>query len=123
MADDLLHIASWLPWWVGVVLALAGYLGLHRLAGGSVAAAPQSGQAGVMAVQVMIKGGASVLQYILPAILFAGAGVSAWRRRERNVLAADAAKSPAADVLDGMTWQQSEKLVGEAFRLQGYSVT
>ena len=71
----------------------------------------------------MIKGGASVLQYILPAILLIGAGVSAWRRRERNLLAADAAKSPAADVLDGMSWQQFEKLVGEAFRLQGYSVS
>ena len=31
--------------------------------------------------------------------------------------------SKAADALDGMTWQQFEKLVGEAFCLQGYSVT
>jgi restriction system protein len=30
--------------------------------------------------------------------------------------------SPAASALDGMTWQQFERLVGEAFRLQGYQV-
>jgi restriction system protein len=38
------------------------------------------------------------------------------------MLVADATKSEAAGVLDGMTWRQFEKLVGEAFRLQGYQV-
>jgi restriction system protein len=33
------------------------------------------------------------------------------------------AQSKAADVLDGMSWQEFERLVGEAFRLQGYAVT
>ena len=31
-------------------------------------------------------------------------------------------ESKAANVLDDMNWQQFEQLVGEAFRLKGYSV-
>jgi restriction system protein len=31
-------------------------------------------------------------------------------------------QSDSADALNGMTWQQFEQLVGEAFRLQGYTV-
>jgi restriction system protein len=51
-----------------------------------------------------------------------GAAISAWKKRERKALIRDVVQSAAADVLDGMSWQQFERLVGEAFRLQGYSV-
>ena len=43
-----------------------------------------------------------------------------WKVRRRTNLASHAS---TADVLDGMTWQQFERLVGEAFRLQGFRVT
>jgi restriction system protein len=56
-------------------------------------------------------------------ICSAGAAVSAWRRRERQQLVTDMAQSGAADALDGMSWHQFEKLVGEGFRLQGYRVS
>jgi restriction system protein len=52
----------------------------------------------------------------------AGAGVSAWRRQERQRLVADATQSKASDGLDGMSWRELEMLVGEGFRLQGYQV-
>ncbi len=61
-------------------------------------------------------------QYILPLFCLAGAGISAWKRREHKVLVENVVQSKSADALDGMTWQQFEQLVGEAFRLQGYSV-
>ena len=32
LADDLIELVSRLPWWVGVVLALVGYLVLHGVA-------------------------------------------------------------------------------------------
>ena len=34
----------------------------------------------------------------------------------------NATASPAVSILEGMTWQEFEMLVGEGFRLQGYSV-
>ncbi len=61
-------------------------------------------------------------QYVLPLICVAGAGLSAWRRRERGTLMQNVVQSDSADALNGMSWQQFEQLVGEAFRLQGYTV-
>ena len=83
----------------------------------------QPGQLGAMVVQTFGKTLATIGQYLLPLICLAGAGISAWRRRERAALVQNVVQSKSADALDGMTWQQFEQLVGEAFRLQGYTVT
>ncbi len=45
------------------------------------------------------------------------------KRQQRRSLVAGVARSRAPDALDGMSWQDFELLVGEAFRLQGYEVT
>ena len=65
---------------------------------------------------------ANVGQYLLPVICLVGAGISAWRRKERMGLVADVTQSEASDALDGMNWRQFEMLFGEGFRLQGYQV-
>ena len=122
-AEDWIEIVSRLPWWAGVALAVVFYLVLHRVAAQQVVAAVQSGQMGDMVTQTLWKTLATFGQYILPFVCLAGAGVSAWRRHERRGLVADVVGSKAADALDGMSWQQFEQLVGEAFRLQGYAVT
>ena len=44
------------------------------------------------------------------------------RGRKRQALVADVVQAKSADALDGMSWQEFEMLVGEAFRLQGFSV-
>jgi restriction system protein len=111
-----------MPWWAGVVLAIGSYLLLHHWAGQPVTATTQPGQVGTMLSQTLWRALASAGQYIVPLICIAGAFVSVWRRKERKQLVADVGQSPVADVLDGMTWQQFEQLVGEGFRLQGYRV-
>jgi restriction system protein len=111
-----------LPWWAGVALALVSYFGLHQVAEQPAALAVQPGQIGALVTQSIWRGLATVGQYALPLICLAGAGMSAWRRRERKQLVANVMAGKAADVLDGMSWQQFERLVGEAFRLQGYRV-
>ena len=121
-AEDWTDLVAMLPWWAGVALALLFYSILHRIASQPVAAAVQPGQMGAMVVQAMWKALAGFGQYLLPLICLVGAGTSAWRRRERRALLTNVVQSKAADVLDNMTWQQFEHLVGEAFRLQGYSV-
>ena len=121
-AEDLMGLIALLPWWAGVALAVVLYVVLHRVASQQVATAVQPGQAGAMAVQTIWKTLAGIGQYILPLFCLAGAGISAWKRREHKVLVENVVQSKSADALDGMTWQQFEQLVGEAFRLQGYSV-
>ena len=44
----------------------------------------------------------------------------AWKSGARQKLVTDVVQSKAADAVDGMSWREFEKLVGEGFRLQGY---
>jgi restriction system protein len=62
-------------------------------------------------------------QYIVPLAFIIGAGISAYGRHKRSALLADVQNEPSASALNGMTWQEFEMLVGEAFRRGGYAVT
>jgi restriction system protein len=121
-AEGLMEVVALLPWWAGVVLALLSYFLLHQVAAQPAAVAAQSGQIGTVMTQSIWRGLATAGQYTLPMIFLVGAGLSAWRQRERSQLVENVTAGKAADVLDGMSWQQFERLVGEAFRLQGYRV-
>lgn len=121
-AEDLMDLVSLLPWWAGVLLALLSYAVLHRVAAQPAMAVADPNQFGELVTQTFWRSLASVGQYFVPLICLGGAAVSAWRRRERKALVVNVTESKAADVLDGMSWRQFEKLVGEAFRLQGYAV-
>ena len=120
--EDLIELFSMLPWWAGVAVAVVSYVVLGSVAAQPVATAAQPGQVGAMVTQTIWRAFAGVGQYALPLICLVGAGASAWGRRERQVLIANVMHSKAADALDGMSWQQFERLVGEALRLQGYAV-
>lgn len=121
-AEDVMGLVARLPWWVGVLLAGLAYLALHHVASQPTAATVQPGQVGAVVTQTLWRTLASIGQYVLPILCLAGAAMSAWRRRERKRLTGNVARSEAAEVLDGMSWQQFERLVGEGFRLQGYRV-
>ena len=120
--EDVMDLVAMLPWWAGVLLAGLAYLALHHVASQPTAATVQPGQVGAMVTRTLWRTLASIGQYVLPILCLAGAGMSAWRRRERKQLIGNVARSEAADALDGMSWQQFERLVGEGFRLQGYRV-
>lgn len=122
-AEDLFELIALMPWWVGVALALVGYVLLHRMAAPVVPAVVQPGQVANLIGQSLVTALASIGQYIVPAICLAGAAASAWKRRQRQSLVANVANARGADSLDGMSWREFEVLVGEAFRLQGYTVT
>jgi restriction system protein len=119
--EDLFGIAAAFPWWVGVVLAIVAYVVLHRYAVAEVPTKPVAGQLGQMMVAQMIKMFSIYLQYILPLIFLSGSVASYMERKKREHLV-DGVVNKAADVLNGMTWQEFEMLVGEAFRLKGYTV-
>lgn len=120
--EAMLDVVSRLPWWGGVALAVVFYLVLHSIAGRQITAVAQPGQMSAIVAQSMWRALAGIGQYLLPMICLIGAGISAWRRRERTALIANVVQGDATSVLDGMSWQQFERLVGEAFRLQGFGV-
>ncbi len=121
--EDILDLAALLPWWVGVAIAVVGYVVLHRMAAPVQVAAVQPGQIGDLMTKTMISGLAYGGQYLVPFIGLLGAAMSFIRRKQRTALISDVAQAKSANALDGMSWREFQILVGEAFRLQGYRVT
>ena len=120
-AENLIDLVALLPWYVGVVLAIVGYLVLHRIAAGPLVALKPGDVSSAM-VGALGRGLASAGQYILPLICLVGAAISVWRGHSRRSLIDSATRSDAPGVLDGMSWREFETLVGEGFRRQGYTV-
>jgi restriction system protein len=120
--EDLIEIVALLPWWTGVGLAIVAYMLLHPIATAEIATPTQAGQMEQFAGKQLYKTLAMFGQYLLPLICLIGAGISVWRRRRRSQLADGVAQNPAADALNGMSWQEFEMLVGEAFRRRGFAV-
>ncbi len=120
--EDLIEITSKLPWWVGVVLALVAYVGLHSVSVSEATAVAQPGKMGELVKQTLFQTLATVGQYLLPFAFLVGAVTSAYGRGKRNKLHEQVANNPERAVLNGMSWKEFETLVGEAFRRKGYSV-
>lgn len=79
--EDLLEIASRLPWWLGLVLAGVCYVWLHHVATEPMTTGPADlKNMGGLMVGMYWRGFATAFQYILPAVCVLGAAVSAYRR-------------------------------------------
>lgn len=117
------EVATLLPWWAGTGLAVIAYVVLHRYATAEVATSAVPGQIGQMVVGQLTKTLASIGQYVVPFLFLAGAVASFLGKRKRAGLIDDVATGKPGEALRGMSWRDFELLVGEAFRLQGYSVT
>lgn len=121
-AEDIIDLTALLPWWAGVALAVVLYVVLHRLSAPVPTAGVQPGQIGGFMARTMVATLASIGQYLLPLLCLIGAAASYWKRRQRSALVAAVPPTYTAQMLDGMSWQAFEMLVGEAYRLQGYAV-
>ena len=63
-------------------------------------------------------------QYLIPFTCLIGAIGSIVGRHRRKALLEDVkAATQPGKTIDGLSWQQFEQLIGEAFRKQGYSIT
>lgn len=121
--EDLIEITSKLPWWVGILLAITAYFGLHNIASSEVTVVTQPGQMGQLISQSFFKTLAIFGQYLLPFVFLLGSATSAYGRYKRKALHEQVASSPNSGELNNMSWQAFEALVGEAFRRKGYAVT
>jgi restriction system protein len=121
--EDIVELTALLPWWLGVSLAIVSYFVLHSMAAAQVVMTTDSPQhVGQIITGTLMKTLASIGQYLLPFLCLIGAVVSLWRRRTRTKLVDDVIAGAGSSALQNMSWQAFEKVVGEAFRLQGYSV-
>jgi restriction system protein len=120
--DDLLTIASKLPWKVSVGLAFVAYIVLHLVALGS--AQPPSATTTAELGNVVIRGFIHIFslftQYIIPVGFLIGAAASFLKRRQSSGLLEEA--RTGRDIAT-ISWQEFERLVGEGFRQRGFKVS
>lgn len=120
--EDLIDVASMLPWWLGVVLAGASYGALHWYTNSPLPVIENPRQINDAVLPAVLRGFAAAGQYVFLIGFLFGAVVSAWKASKRNGLAANAATDPTTSTLNQMSWREFELVVGEAFRQRGYKV-
>jgi restriction system protein len=121
--EDMIEVFAMLPWWAGVLLAFIAYFILHHYATAEVVQPASGAQLGANIASQLGKTLAMFGQYLLPLAFLIGASISAYGRHRRNELFTGIQKGSSPSELNGMTWQEFEILVGEAFRRRGYTVT
>lgn len=121
--EDLIDIAAMLPWWAGLLVALIAYFVLHHYASAVVAPVTSDAQLSNVVTGQLGKTLAMIGQYLVPLAFIIGAGMSALGRHKRAGLFTDVQQGSSPAVLNGMSWQEFEMLVGEAFRRGGYAVS
>lgn len=114
--DDLIFLASKLPWWSSLILAVASGVYLHGVATAPTAVASDVQHLQSIMTQTLFKTLATAGQYLLPLIFVIGAITSVIGRRRRRELL------NTGHAVNDFTWQEFELLVGEALRRQGFSI-
>ncbi len=118
----MILVASKLPWWANLVLALLSYLVLHGIASRPLApVATSPGQMGDVVVKGFITTAAFFGQLVLPFAFIFGAVLSFISARRQKKLYDKVAAQPAA--IHDLVWQDFERLLSEHFRRQGFLVT
>ncbi|MCC7091558.1 MAG: restriction endonuclease [Nitrosomonas sp.] len=122
IAEDLLKITATLPWWVGIALAVAVYVLLQSYAILETPIQAVPGQIGHQVAGQMIRMFAYYGQYILPLLFLSGALASFLKQRKRKNLVWVARNEKSNDPLHDISWKDFELLVGEVFRMRGFTV-
>lgn len=117
--EDLIELASVLPWKVGVAIAVVSYLGFHYVAEMPNVVSTGIKQMGASVGKQIFITMAMFMQYIIPFAFLVGAGISAYKRRHRSQLLDT---QSGIESIRAMSWQDFEYLVGEIFRRQDFMV-
>ncbi len=120
---DLMHIGLKLPWRAAVLLAAGSFLVFHFVVISTSAPAGTTTLAGLGNVvgHQFTHTFALFLQFLVPVGLIIGAIIGYFKQSQAKSLVRSARANPKA--ISEMTWREFERLVGEAFRQRGYTVT
>jgi restriction system protein len=117
--EDLLDIASSIPWKISLIIAVISYFFFHYFAIQALPVATDlHSVANSFGKQLFITF-SKFLQYVIPVIFIIGACVSSFRTKHRIKLLD---KQSGIESIRDMSWQNFELLVGEAFRRKGFDV-
>jgi restriction system protein len=121
--DDLLTLASRLPWKVSMGLAAISFIVLHIIASnfGRAVTATSTADLGGVVIRQYIHVFAMLLQFILPVGFLVGAVVSLVKRSHSKALL-DNVRGGAGRDISSLSWKEFETLVAEGFRCRGFDV-
>lgn len=119
--EDIIDIASKLPWRINCILAVVSFIVLHLVSGIVPEKLTGVGQMGAFAAKQIWITLAMFGQYVLPFAFLLGGLVSFIKEKKRDRLYTTAANDSGADALFNMNWQEFEMLVEEHFRRKGYT--
>lgn len=122
IAEDLFKITATLPWWAGIALAVAIYVLLQPYAVFETPIQATPGQISRVVAGQMGRTFAYYGQYILPLLFLSGALASFFKQRKRKNLVRIAGSGKTNDPLHDINWKDFEMLVGEVFRIRGFTV-
>ncbi|GFO57563.1 hypothetical protein GMSM_45700 [Geomonas sp. Red276] len=120
--EDLVDLASLLPWKVSLLLAPITYLILHAIASRPLIRATAPGQMGDAFYRGLVTTVAMFGQWMVPAIFVIGAIFSAIKTLKQRKLYEKVQSKPQVGALNEMSWEEFECLVGEHFRRDGFTV-
>ncbi|MBX3618101.1 restriction endonuclease [Nitrosomonas sp.] len=122
IAGDLFKITATLPWWVGIALAVAIYVLLQPYAVLETPIQVAPGQINSVVAGQMGRTFAYYGQYILPLLFLSGALASFFKQHKRKNLVRTVGSRKTDDPLHDINWKDFELLVGEVFRMRGFTV-
>ena len=117
--EDLLDIASSIPWKISLIIAVISYFFFHYFATQALPVATDLKSITDSLPKQIFINFSKFLQYIIPVVFVIGACVSSFKSKHRSKLLD---KQSGIESIRDMSWQDFELLVGEAFRRKGFEV-
>lgn len=121
--EDLMDFASKLHWALSLILFVVVFVALTLISQHYLAPTSPTQESNIAAPLVNSMYGyfAGFARWLIAPPFLVGAGVSWWKSRHRVRLLSDAKADPAE--IERLSWRDFERLVGQAYRQQGYFVT
>ena len=122
--EDVIILASKLPWWACLIMALVSYGVLHAIAARPmIAPVAGPGQLGAAVTHGLMTTMAMFGQYVFAFAFCMAAILSAITAFRQKKLYSTVATRTDVAVMNEMSWNEFEMLVGEHFRRQGFQVS
>lgn len=117
--------ASLMPWWLSLAMAVVVFLLLDAYTQTPVfepGSLTTSKSVGAALQGTVLHAFAKVGKFVVPLILVCGACLSIFARLKRSS-SLSVIEAPTVSAVSSLSWREFESLVGEGFRLQGYTVS
>jgi restriction system protein len=123
LVGDILAMTQAVPWWVSAGLAVVSFVLFHSMASISLSQAATPEDVGRNASRIMLRYAGFFLQWVVPLLFVIGAISRVYGDRRRRQLLLNVADNSSSHAISGISWHEFERLLQEAFQLQGYKVT